>query len=141
MNEETLSSESGQHFGHYKVGSKSDIILHYHAARVMVTLTHGIQLEWWLQSLSVMLEKALGVTLVITLRAMLLMEANFIATNKINYGVRMMDNVRGYNLMPEENFSKKSRMGNNVTLCKTLFYDITRQGRVRWRSRQLMLPS
>ena len=93
MNEETLSSESDQHFGHYKVGSKSDIILHYHAARVMVTLTHGIQLEWWLQSLSVMLEKALGVTLVAKLRAILLMEGDFNATNKIVYGVRMMNNA------------------------------------------------
>jgi hypothetical protein len=46
-NEEKLSLESGLHFGHYKVGSKSDIISHYHAARVMVTLAHMIQLERW----------------------------------------------------------------------------------------------
>jgi hypothetical protein len=141
MNEETLSSKSVQHFGHYKVGSKSDIILHYHAVRVMVTLTHGIQLERWLQSLSVMLEQTLCVTLVIKLRAILLMEANFNATNKINYGVRMMDNVQGYNLMPEEIFSKKSRMANNVTLCKKIFYDITRQARVRRQLGQLMPPN
>jgi hypothetical protein len=32
VNEETSLSESGIHFGHYIVGSKSDIILHYHAA-------------------------------------------------------------------------------------------------------------
>jgi hypothetical protein len=32
VNKETLSSESGLHFGHYMVGSKSDIISHYHAA-------------------------------------------------------------------------------------------------------------
>jgi hypothetical protein len=31
VNEETLSSELGIHFGHYIVGSKSDIISHYHA--------------------------------------------------------------------------------------------------------------
>ena len=32
MNEDTSSSETGLHFGHYKVGSKSDIITHCHAA-------------------------------------------------------------------------------------------------------------
>ncbi len=31
VNEETSSSESELHFGHYKVGGKSDIIAHYHA--------------------------------------------------------------------------------------------------------------
>ena len=37
-----------------------------------------------------MLEKTLGVTLVSKLRGILLMEADFNATNKIIYGVRMM---------------------------------------------------
>jgi hypothetical protein len=130
LNKETLSLESGLHFGHYKVGSKSDIILHYHTARVTVTLAHVIQLEWWSQGLSVMLEKTLGVTLVTKLRAILLMEADFNATNKIIYGIRLMHNVRGHNLMPEEIFSEKNRMANNGTLCKALFYDITRQAHV-----------
>jgi hypothetical protein len=118
--------ESGLHFDHYKVGSKSDIILHYHVVHVMVTLAHAIQ-EWWSQCLSVMLEKTLGVTLVTKLRAILLIKADINATNKIVHGVQMMDNVRGYNLMPEEIFSEKNRMADDKTLCKTLFYNITRQ--------------
>ncbi len=76
-------SESGLHFGHYKVGCKSDLITHYHAARVSVTLAHAIQLERWSRGLSVMLEKTLGVTLVTKLRAILIMEGDFNATNKI----------------------------------------------------------
>jgi hypothetical protein len=32
INEETSSSKSDIHFGHYIVGSKSDIIFHYHAS-------------------------------------------------------------------------------------------------------------
>jgi hypothetical protein len=74
-----------------------------------------------------MLENTLGVTLVSKLRAILLMEAGFNATNKIEYGDRLMKNVRKHNLMPEEIFSEKNRMANDRTLCKTLFYDITRQ--------------
>ncbi len=91
VNEEIPSSESGLHFSHYIVGSKSNIITHYHAPWVTVVLTHAIQLECWSQGLSVMLEKTLGVTLVTKLRAILLMEADFNATNKILYGVRTMD--------------------------------------------------
>jgi hypothetical protein len=36
INEETLSSELGIHFGHYIVGSKLDIISHYHTDRKSV---------------------------------------------------------------------------------------------------------
>jgi hypothetical protein len=130
VNKETSSSESGIHFGHYKVGCKSDLITHYHAARVSVTLAHAIQLERWSCGLSVMLEKTLGVTLVTKLRAILLMEGDFNATNKIVYGSRMIQMARRHHLIPEEIFSKKNRMADDGTLCKTLFYDITRQARV-----------
>ncbi len=130
INEETSSSESGIHFGHYIVRAKSDIVSHYHAARVSVTLAHTIQLDRWWWGLSVMLEKTLGVMLVTKLRAILLMEGDFNATNKIVYEVRMLQNARKHNQMPEEIFSKKNRMSDNCMLCKTLFYDIARQTRV-----------
>ncbi len=130
VNKETLSSESGLHFGHYIVGCKSEIVAHYHAAQVSVVLAHAIQLERWLRGLSVMLEKTLGVMLVSKLQVILLMEADFNASNKILYGVRMMQNAREHRLMPEEIYSKKNCMTNNRTLAKTLFYNVTRQARV-----------
>jgi hypothetical protein len=130
ISKETSSSESGIHFGHYIVGSKSDIISHYHSAHVSVILAHAIKLKRWSRGLSVMLEKTLGVTLVTKLRAILLMEGDFNATNKIAYGVRMLQNARINNLMPEEIFSEKNRMADDGTLCKTLFFDIARQARV-----------
>jgi hypothetical protein len=77
-----------------------------------------------------MLEKTLGVMLVTKLRSILLMEGDFNATNKIVYGVRMLQNARKHNQMPEEIFSKKNRMADDGTLCKTLFYDIARQTHV-----------
>jgi hypothetical protein len=57
-----------------------------------------------------MLEKTLGVMLVSKLRAILLMEADFNATNKIVYGNKLMKNVHKHNQMPEEVFSEKNRM-------------------------------
>ncbi len=83
VNKETSSSESSLHFGHYIVGCRSNIIAHYHAARVTVILAHAIQLERWPRGLSVMLKKMLGVLLVTKLRAILLMEVDFNASNKI----------------------------------------------------------
>ncbi len=130
VNKETLSSKSGINFGHYIMGSKSCIISHYHAAQVLVTLAHAIQFERWSRGLSVMLEKTLGVTLVTKLHAMLLMEGDFNAANKMVYGVRMLNSARDHNLMPEEIFSKRNRMADDSMLCKTLFYDITRQAHV-----------
>jgi hypothetical protein len=130
VNKETLSSESGIHFGHYIVGYKSDIIAHYHAAQVSVILAHAIQLKRWSQVLSVMLEKMLGNTLVTKLKAILLMEVDFNATNKIVYGSQMLNNAGEYQQMPEEIFSKKNCMADDGTLCKILFYDITRQAQV-----------
>jgi hypothetical protein len=127
ISKETSSSKSGIHFGHYIVGSKSDIMSHYHSAPVSVILAHAIKLKRWSRGLSVMLEKTLGVTLVTKLRAILLMEGDFNATNKMVYGVRMLQNARNHNLMPEEIFSKKNRMADDGTLCKTLFFDIARQ--------------
>jgi hypothetical protein len=92
-----------------------------------VTLAHAIQLESWLRGLSVMLEKTLGVTLVTKLRTILLMEGNFNAANKIMYRTRMLENACKHQLIPEEIFSKRNRMADDGTLCKTLFYNITRQ--------------
>ena len=85
VNKETLSLESCLHFGHYIVGCTSDIITHYYTARVSVVIPHAIQLDPWSRGLLVMLEKTLGVTLVTKLRAILLMETYFNATNKIIY--------------------------------------------------------
>ena len=76
-----------------------------------------------------MLVKTLGVTLVTKLQAILLMEADFNATNKILYGVRMMGQARSYNLMPDEIYSEKNRMADDGTLTKTLFFDMVRQSR------------
>ena len=65
-----------------------------------------------------------GVRLVSKLRAILLMEADFNTTNKEVYSIRMMDNVRRYNLIPEEIFSKKNCTADDRGLAKTLFYTI-----------------
>ena len=125
--EGTSSSISGRHFGHYKAGLRSEYVSHLQALLATLTIRQGIVLDRWLQGLSVMLEKIYGCSLITKLRSILLMEADFNATNKTIYGVRMLHNVRKYHLMPEEVFSERNRLADDGTLSKVLFFDIARQ--------------
>jgi hypothetical protein len=104
--EETSSSVSVWHFGHYKVGVQSRYVSHLQALIATLTVKRGIVLERWSKGLSLMLEKIFGCSLFTKLCSILLMEADFNATNKTVYGVRMLANVWKYKLMPEEVFSK-----------------------------------
>jgi hypothetical protein len=52
------------------------------------------------------------------------MEADFNATNKTIYCVRVLANVRKYKLMPEEVYSERNHLADNGTLSKILFFDI-----------------
>ena len=72
-----------------------------------------------------MLEKMFGCTLVSKLRAILLMEADFNFSNKLIYGVRMMNNVHKHDWMPEEIYSETGKTADDGTLAKVIFYDIT----------------
>ena len=119
--EETSSSVSKLHFGHYISDAHSDQISDFHALKTSLALVHGIALGRWSKGLCVMLEKVLGVRLITKLWAILLMEADFNAANKIVYGERMLNNARKYKLMPEEIFSERGKEANNGGLVKVLF--------------------
>ncbi len=69
-------------------------------------------------------EKMFGCALITKLRSILLMEADFNATNKIVYGQRMLHQARKYKLIPEEIYSDCNRLADDGILAKVLFYDI-----------------
>jgi uncharacterized protein (UPF0332 family) len=125
--ESTSSSESGLHFGHYIAGISSDHISHFHALKASLIIRRGVVLDRWARGLSVMLKKMFGCALITKLRSILLMEADFNATNKIIYGQRMLQQARKYKLLPEEIYSERNRLADDGTLAKVLFYDIVRQ--------------
>ena len=128
--EKTSSSESGLHFGHYVAASQSEYVSYCHALLSSIALKKGYSPERWERALSCMLEKIPGCSLVDKMRAILLMEADFNFTNKMIYGVGMLNNARRHGLMPEEIFSEKGRTAEDGALTKTLFYDIVRQFRL-----------
>jgi hypothetical protein len=71
-----------------------------------------------------MLKKIFGCLLITKLQSILLMEADFNATNKTIFGVRVLSNVKKYKLTPEEVDSKRNHLLDDSTLSKVLFYDI-----------------
>ena len=111
--EDTSSSESGIHFGHYKAGAQSISISHFHALKTSLALKRGIALTRWSRGLLVMLEKMFGCTLISKLQEILLVEADFNFANKMIYGVRMLNNARLHGVMMEEIFSERNRMTDN----------------------------
>ena len=58
--EETSSSTSGRHFGHYKAGLQSQYVSYLQALQATLVVKRGIVLERWSNGLSVMLEKIFG---------------------------------------------------------------------------------
>ncbi len=62
--EETSSSISGRHFGHYKAGLQSQYVSYLQALQATLVVKRGIVLERWSNGLSVMLEKIFGCLLI-----------------------------------------------------------------------------
>jgi hypothetical protein len=83
--ESTSSLESGLHFGHYIAALCSNHASYFHALKATLIIWRGVVLERWAHGLSVILEKMFGCALITKLQSILLMEANFNATNKIIY--------------------------------------------------------
>ena len=74
-----------------------------------------------------MLEKIVGVALVTKLRAILLMETDFIYPNRLIFGSRMMDLARLNKIISEEIFSERGKMAEDAIFQQVLVYDIARQ--------------
>ena len=129
VREETSSSESGLHFGHQIASAHSPLLSHTHALQCSISLRRGMHLDRWSRGLSVMLEKVHGCALVSKLRSILLMEADANAVNKMMFGIRMLQTVRDFDLIPDEIFSERNRTADDGTLSKVLFYDLVRQSR------------
>jgi hypothetical protein len=125
VNKKTSSSFSGHHFGHYIAGLRSNHVTVLHALSVSLVTKRGIVLDRWSKGLSVMLEKIFGCSLITKLCSILLMEADFNATNKVIYGIRMLYNMRKYKLMPEEIYSERNCFADDGTLSKVLFMTLT----------------
>ena len=67
-----------------------------------------------------MLEKIASIALVIKLRAILLMEADFNFHNKLIFGKRMLDQARANGIIPPEQYSEQQTAAEDGSFNKIL---------------------
>jgi len=128
--EQTSSSMSGCHYGHYKVAATNDLLSEVHALFTELAVTGGAPLSRWAQGLSCMLEKEAGVIKVNKLRAILLMEADFNFFNGLMFAKRMMQRVEQRNAVPMECYgSRRNHEAIEVAVNRRLVTDLLRQKR------------
>jgi hypothetical protein len=129
VNEFTLSSMSGIHYGHYKAAIQDILSTEILAQQSRVIGRSGIPPASWSVGLQVMLAKIAGVCLVKKLQAIQLYEANFNCYNQFIFGKQAMQNLTDSGYIPEELFSQKGSTAEDAKFDKMLMVDLSRQAR------------
>jgi hypothetical protein len=125
VNEFTLLSMSGVHYGNYKAAIQDAFSTKVLALQLTVIAWSGIPPESWSVGLQVMLEKIAGVCLVEKLRAIQLYEADFNCYNQFICGRQAMQMLTNSGYIPEELFSQKGSMAKDAKFDKTLMADLS----------------
>ena len=86
--------------------------------------------ERWSYGLTVMLEKIAGLALVIKLRAILLIEADFNFHNKLIFRKRILDRAREESIISHKQYSDKEHTAEDGAIDKILQSDISCQKRI-----------
>ena len=124
--EKTESSKSGKHFGHYKAAAFDNTLSQLHATSLNAIRETGKSPARWKCSVTVLLEKVMGVRRVDKLRAICLLEADFNWLNKLIFAHRLERHCRQNNIVPPEQFAKSKSSCEEASLVKNLVCDIAR---------------
>jgi len=127
--EETSSSYSNVHFGHYIAGSQDDRLAHFNATMAEIPALTGYSPNRWRHGLNVMLEKTPGNIEVERLQIILLFEADCNQNNKW-LGRAFMQEAELWDLLAVEQYGSR-RHKDAITQClnKRLWYDYIRSTR------------
>lgn len=122
--EETSSSDSGRHFGHYIAASDDPYLAILHVESMNIAASYGLPLDRWKSALTVLLEKVLGNQLMEKLQAISLLEADFNWWLKITFAQKMMSRIRKQGMIPIEQFATAGKCPIDGSMCKqTGFFD------------------
>ena len=122
--EETSSSDSGRHFGHYIAASDDPELAILHVESMYIAASYGLPLDRWKSALTVLLEKVMGNMLMEKLRAICLLEADFNWWLKITFARKMMSRIQGQGHIPMEQFATAGKCPIDGTMCKQMgFFD------------------
>ena len=129
IKENTSSSASGLHHGHYKAAIQSEMITKVLAQHVNVIVKSGVPPARWSVALQVMLEKIAGICLVDQLRSIQLYEADFNMFNRFVFGDAAQRALENAGFLPPEHYAQKESMAEDAVFDRLLTQDISRQAR------------
>ena len=127
VREDTSSSISTIHFGHYRAATKSDKISKFLSQKITLIARTGCPPTRWGNGLQVMLEKIAGVALVNKLRAILLMEADYNYFNKWAFGYEALNALMAEGYIPEDQYSQRQSTAEDARMDSRLTFDLSRQ--------------
>ena len=121
--ENTSSSKSGRHFGHYKAICSDPDLVALQLASINHAATRGSPLSRWSNGVTVLLEKVAGSKRIEKLRAICLLEADFNWWLKVIFARRMLNKMTTKGAIPLEQGAVKGKTPTNTTLIKQLYFD------------------
>ena len=130
LNENTSSSFSGFHLGHYMSAARSDEMSELLSDQMNLIVSSGVCPSRWGVALQVLLEKIAGVSLVSKLCSIQLYEADYNWFNKLIFNDQALAALHNTGLMPEEHFSQKKSLAEDTCFDKILALDLSRQSRL-----------
>ena len=93
-----------------------------------IAIKNGIALDRWCKSVTVMIEKDIGVPKIHRIRVIHLYEADYNLFLKLQWGSRLVKHGEKHKGLNDQNFgSRKDRTAMDPVLLKQLSYDLSRQ--------------
>ena len=129
IKENTSSSPSGLHHGHWKAIIHDPDMTQLTADHMNLIILSGTAPARWGVALQVLLEKVAGNCSVSQLRSIQLYEADYNWLNKLVFHDRAMEALRRSGFLPEEHFSQKESLAEDACFDKILTFDLSRQSR------------
>ena len=118
------------YFRHYKVQSSNPTLSALRCSLINLSIRNGTPLQRWTRGLSIMLEKAPGKILVLKLRVIHLLKANFNTLYKIIFNCRILPALESKNLISIEVIgSRRSQSTIYMALNKKLITNVANQAK------------
>jgi len=125
--ENTSSSPSGRHIGHYKVAASDPTLAQLHSRMMSFPFVHGFAPDRWKRVTDIMLEKEPGNSRCHRLRILALFESDFNQAKRLVIGRRLMHHLEDFKLLSSMQYgSRPGRQCVSAVLKKVLAHDYAR---------------
>jgi len=127
LKENTSSSPSGRHVGHYKAVVGDPVLVTMHAIMMTLPFLHGFVPDRWTKVTDIMLKKDHGSARCHRLRIIALFESDLNQAKRLLIGRTLSHHLEDSHLLPSMQFgSRRGRQSQSAVLQKVLCHDMTR---------------